>query len=328
MDLFTHILLGAIIGGLVASYKIGNKALIWGALCSLIPEIDTLIIPFLSTTKGLFFNQGITHSLLFYIVISPLLALLVRKCTVKLEYTLAQWTRFVFIILLSNSLLDVFTIYGVGLLEPLYDKKFALSSIAKFDMFFTIPLLIFVIIILRIKQLRHKSIISWLGTVLLVLYISFTFLNKLYIQSQFENKLRDKDIRFEKTEIFPIIGSNFLWNCVAQDRDGFWVCYETNLSKHNFELELFMRNDYYAFDFEDDERFQDLQKITKGYFVLEKYDNGDVLLHDLRFGRFGFKHNSPFMESFTIRNEGGLINYIEKNKVPYFSLISDKFGIQ
>lgn len=328
MDLFTHIVLGAAVGGLTGAKKIGNKAFLWGAICGVIPDIDTIILPFVSSTQGLFIHLGFSHSIFLFIVLSPILGLLFRKCNTSLDYSIAQWTSFVFVNLLSHSFLDSLTVYGTGLFEPFFDKRFALSSIAYVDLFFTIPLFVIVAFALRIKQFRYKALVAWLGIFISIIYLSFTFLNKLYIQSVFEKKLHAQEIRYSKTEIFPIIGSNFLWNCVAQDRDGFWMCYESNLSRHSFDLELYMRNDYYIFDFEEDTRIKDLQEYTKGYYVIQKYDNGDVIFNDLRYGRFGFNAHASFMESFTIRNTEGTINFIEKNRQSYITLILRKFGLE
>lgn len=324
MDLFTHIVLGASVGGLIASKHIGNKAIFLGAFLGLIPNFDTLIVPFVDSIHGLFIRRGFSHSIFLFLILSPLIALGLRKLFKKTDYTLAKWTRFVFIILLSHSILDIFTVYGTGILEPFYSKRFAISSIAVVDLFFMIPLLITVLLALKVKQLRHKSILSWFGIFLASLYVTFTFLNKLYIQSEFEKKLLQQDIRFQSTEIFPVLGSNFLWNCVAQDRDGFWMCYETNFSKHNFEPQLYMRNDYYIFDFENDDRIQKLKTFSKGYYVCQKQQNGDVIFHDLRFGKMGLTPNAPFVMSFKIRNSEGIINYIENIPIPY-TLLLDKY---
>jgi len=312
MEIFTHILLGAIVGGLFSAKYIGNRALLWGALISLIPHVDMLIMLFLDPLHGLYVLRGISHSLVFIIVITPFVAMAIQRVSKNEHMTLARWTRLVFALLLTHVVYDIFTIRGVGLFEPFFDKRFALCSIADFDMFFVIPLIASILLALQVKQYRHKSIIAWFGIFISILYISFTFLNKLYIQSEFEKKLVQEHIRFDRTEIFPVIGSNFLWNCVAQDRDGFWMCYETNFSKHNFEMNLSMRNDYYIFDFENDSRIQKIKSSTKDYYVVQKMGNGDVFIYDLRMGRMGLNSQAPFMYSYRIKNMHGTIQSLEK----------------
>ena len=72
MDSLTHIVLGAAIGEVVLGKKIGNRALIWGAIGETIPDLDVLGNFFLSPTEALAFHRGITHSILFA-VIAPLI---------------------------------------------------------------------------------------------------------------------------------------------------------------------------------------------------------------------------------------------------------------
>lgn len=72
MDSLTHIVLGAAIGEVVLGKKIGNRALIWGAIGETIPDLDVLGNFFLNPTEALAFHRGITHSILFA-VIAPLI---------------------------------------------------------------------------------------------------------------------------------------------------------------------------------------------------------------------------------------------------------------
>lgn len=312
MELFTHILLGAVVGGLLGAKFLRNWSFFWGAIVALIPNVDMLIMLFLDSLHGLYVLRGITHSLVFIVIATPFIALVLRKISKHTSLSLAQWTRFVFIVLLSHIAYDAFTIQGVGLFEPFSQRRYALCSIADLDLFFIIPLIAAIGLALKITQTRHKSIIAWFGIFISLLYISFTFLNKLYIQSEFEKKLVAEHIRFDRTEIFPVIGSNFLWNCVAQDRDGFWMCYETNFSSHNFEMNLFMRNDYYIFDFENDSRIQKIKSSTKDYYIVQKMGNGDVYMYDLRMGRLGLHPQAPFLYSYRIKNMHETIQSLEK----------------
>ena len=316
MDLFTHIILGAAVGGMIASKKIGNKAFVWGGILSLIPDFDIFFMPFLETTRAVLFHRGISHSIFFFLFISPFIAMGMHKWKKSINYSKAQWTSFVFILLLTHSLVDVFTSYGTGFFEPFSNKRFALSSIAIIDVFFTLPVLICVVIALRTKDFRIKKALSWLDVIVGVLYLLFTFLNKLYIQSEFEKHLVAEDIRFQKTEVFPAsLGSNFMWNCIAQDRDGFWLQQRSNFSDYNTDIHLYLRNDYYMFDFENDSRISNLKQFSRGYYSAMKRDDGTVDFRDLRFGKIGNEHDSPFVFTFKISTDiQGAISSIQRLK--------------
>ena len=72
MDSLTQIVLGAAVGEIALGRKIGNRALIWGAIGGTIPDLDVFANPFLDDIQALAFHRGISHSILFSVV-APLL---------------------------------------------------------------------------------------------------------------------------------------------------------------------------------------------------------------------------------------------------------------
>jgi inner membrane protein len=324
MDIFTHVILGSSVGGMIAAKKIGNKAFLWGALISVIPDLDFIIMPLLETTKAMLVHRGFSHSIFFFLLIAPFLGMMIKRIEKNVVYSLAQWTSFSFFILLTQSILDVFTIYGTGFFEPFYGKRFALSSIAVLDLFFTIPLLIALIAAFRVKEWKLKKAYAWIGVFISVLYLTFTFLNKLYVQSEFEDYLLAEDIRYEKTEIFPQVGSNFMWNCIAQDRDGFWLRNMSNFSKYNEEAQLYLRNDYYMFNYLNDERIHNLQRFTRGYYsAIQRYD-GSVDFRDLRYGKMGNEHDDQFVFTFKLIGDTDSLYRVERINIDFRELYDAK----
>ncbi len=79
MDSLTQIVLGAACGELAAGKKIGNRALLWGAIGGTIPDLDVLSNFFMEPLDALAFHRGPTHSLLFNILVPLLLAWLVSQ---------------------------------------------------------------------------------------------------------------------------------------------------------------------------------------------------------------------------------------------------------
>ncbi len=65
MDSLTQIVLGAAAGEVVLGKKIGNRAMVWGAIGGTIPDLDVLGSLFLSNIDNLAFHRGISHSLFF-----------------------------------------------------------------------------------------------------------------------------------------------------------------------------------------------------------------------------------------------------------------------
>ena len=72
MDSLTQIVLGAAVGEIALGRKIGNRALIWGAIGGTIPDLDVLANPFMDDIDALAFHRSISHSI-FFSVVAPLI---------------------------------------------------------------------------------------------------------------------------------------------------------------------------------------------------------------------------------------------------------------
>ncbi len=79
MDSLTQITLGAACGELVLGRKIGNRAMLWGAIGGTIPDLDILANGFLTDIEALAFHRGISHSLLFAVTTPFLFAYLTQQ---------------------------------------------------------------------------------------------------------------------------------------------------------------------------------------------------------------------------------------------------------
>jgi len=86
MDSLTQIVLGAAVGETVLGKKIGNKAMLWGALAGTIPDLDVYQSFLFDALTANELHRGFSHSILFSIILAPILAWLVVK---KEKITLA-----------------------------------------------------------------------------------------------------------------------------------------------------------------------------------------------------------------------------------------------
>lgn len=68
MDSLTQITLGAAIGEITLGKKIGNRAILWGAIAGTIPDLDVLTGPFVSELQELVFHRGFSHSIVFSVI--------------------------------------------------------------------------------------------------------------------------------------------------------------------------------------------------------------------------------------------------------------------
>ncbi len=68
MDSLTQIVLGAAVGEVCLGRKIGNRAMLWGAVGGTIPDLDIIGNLFLGEAEALAFHRGISHSVTFSII--------------------------------------------------------------------------------------------------------------------------------------------------------------------------------------------------------------------------------------------------------------------
>ena len=78
MDSLTQIVLGAAAGEVVLGKKIGNRAMMWGAIGGTIPDLDVMGKFFLSNIDNLAFHRGFSHSITFSIIAALLFGWIVH----------------------------------------------------------------------------------------------------------------------------------------------------------------------------------------------------------------------------------------------------------
>lgn len=84
MDSLTQIVLGAAVGEAVLGRKVGNKAILWGAIAGTIPDLDVLARSLFDPLRANELHRGITHSIFFSAVMAPVLAWWLKRHTASL----------------------------------------------------------------------------------------------------------------------------------------------------------------------------------------------------------------------------------------------------
>jgi len=134
MDSLTQIVLGAVVGEAVLGKRVGNKALFYGACAGTIPDLDVIVGKFTDTITAIEWHRGFSHSIVFCILMSPLLGWLVNKIERRASLGWKPWTLLFFWGLFTHPLLDAFTTWGTQLFWP-WDYKVAFNSIFVIDPF-------------------------------------------------------------------------------------------------------------------------------------------------------------------------------------------------
>ena len=160
MDSFTQIALGIAVAEVCAGKTLKNKTFLYGAVLGTLPDLDVLVGLFLNPVDGVQIHRGLSHSVVLFLFLSPLLGWLISKIE-KNNIRFFQATTMVFYCLLTHVLLDLFTSWGTQIAWPL-PYRFALKTIFVIDPLYTIPLLIALIMVWKTKSisLRRKYIIK------------------------------------------------------------------------------------------------------------------------------------------------------------------------
>ena len=79
MDSLTQIVLGASVAEATLGKKIGNKAIVLGAIAGTIPDLDIVTRFFVDDLTASVMHRGFSHSLIFPFVAALILAWILKK---------------------------------------------------------------------------------------------------------------------------------------------------------------------------------------------------------------------------------------------------------
>ena len=235
MDSLTQIVLGAACGEAVLGRKIGNKALLFGAIGGTILDLDVFVgrLFYNNEIDIMAFHRGLMHSILFAVLGSFAFGWLVFKLydkgRRKRTTTLNDWRWLFFWSLFTHPILDSFTGYGTLLFAPFSDYRVAFNNISVVDIFYTLPFLICLIVLMFYNR-QNKKRQFWLrlGLGISSIYMLFTISNKLYIDYIFESSLEAENIKYKRFQTQPSLFANVLWYGTVETETDYLLGYYSN----------------------------------------------------------------------------------------------------
>src|SRR5690606_22376453 len=141
--------LGAAVGEAVLGKKIGNKAMLLGAIAGTIPDLDVIANYFTDTVSALEIHRGFTHSIVFAVVFGLLFGWLLSLCDKRAS--LMEWWWFWFLCFVTHPLLDAHTTWVTQLFWP-FDLRLAYKYIFVIDPLYTLPFLFFLLLAMFQKR--------------------------------------------------------------------------------------------------------------------------------------------------------------------------------
>ena len=318
MDSLTHIVLGACIGEVIAGKKLGKKAMFIGAIANSLPDIDILASPFLDHAADLLFHRGITHSFLFLVLVSPLLAWGSGKVFVKAGLTFRHWLFFWGLEIFVHLLIDSFTAYGTGWFEPFSHARVSFNAVFVLDPLYTICTLVAFIVLLVLKKSSARRIKwAWFGIIPCAVYIMYCFVNKQIIESKVQAAFATNHITPKKYFTTPTPINNLLWYIVAATDSGYYVGYRSVLDKtEGISFRHVAQNDTLLAQATDKITVQKLKRFSQGYYCAEM--QGDSLFFsDMRFGEIGAWGDATphFVFSYCLQYPGANDNVLQRRRM-------------
>lgn len=304
MDSLTHILLGAAIGETILGKDAGKKALFWGAAAATAPDLDVLAGAFMSDLDKIIFHRGVTHSLVFIALTSPLYGWVISRIHRKDGVNWQQWTLLVFLAQFTHTLLDSFTSYGTQLFLPFLPDAIALSTISVIDPLFTLPLLLAVPwLVFAGRHHRWRQRVSTIAIFAATAYLAFTVVNKTQVERAFQAAFQQQGYAVEQTDIKPTLFNNLLWRGIArlEGKDRYIVGYFSVADgQRHIVFDEIDGNHHLLTPYHGLRSVQRLRWVSDGFYKVEEKENG-FLFSDLRFGRvaeFSDEVESPYAFSY------------------------------
>lgn len=315
MDSLTQIVLGAAVGEAVLGKKVGNKAMLYGAIAGTIPDLDVLARYLVDTVTATEWHRGFSHSMLFAILFAPLLGWLISKLERKLGATWQEWSWLMFWGLFTHPILDTFTTWGTQLFWPL-KTRLAFQNIFVVDPLYTVPFACFLVLAMRQKRTsRKRRNYNRIGLLVSSCYLILTLVLKGIAYKKFETRLEKQGVDYAQMDIRPAPFNAILWTANIDTTDAYLIGNYSFFDSRPIQFSSYPKNHQLLGDLANEDKIKRLIAISEGWYTLRKNANG-LLFNDLRFGLVSLKaEETKFAFSYEIKKT---IEGIEVDETPKF----------
>ncbi|HLW62014.1 MAG TPA: metal-dependent hydrolase [Flavobacterium sp.] len=279
MDSLTQAVLGIAVAHTGFSNKINRKKTVFfGAVVATLPDLDIYLAKFFNDPlTEIELHRGFSHSLLFFLLLAAIISKLFKNSFDTVSFKRMYFTTF--LILLTHSLLDVFTTWGTQILWW-YPEKFALKSIFVVDFFYTFPLLVGVMIGLKRRKLKF----TYCGLLVSSLYLGWGLLAQSNVkkeaQQQFSEVIHQE---IQQITVKPTFSNSILWNVIIETKDGFYLSDRSLFDNEPMAFQYFPNRHYLIDELKTAKNIQRLITISENQYIITQNENG-LVFNDLRFG--------------------------------------------
>ncbi len=305
MDSLTQIVLGAAVGEAVLGKKVGNKAILYGAIAGTIPDLDSFASLFTDALTAVEIHRGFTHSIVFSLLFAPIFGWIISKIEHKIGISWKDWSWLMFWGLVTHPLLDAHTTWGTQLFWPL-DLRLAYKNIFVIDPLYTIPFLVFLILAMRSKQGSLKRMkYNNLGLIVSSLYMLCTIGLKGITYLKFKNSLDEQNISYLQLQTRPSPFNTIMWSANVELEDAYLIGDYSIFDTKPIEFTRIPKNHYLVDDFNEEINLDRIIAISEGWYTISKRDD-KLYFNDLRFGAFDEDAEDPkFVFSYLLEKKDG-----------------------
>lgn len=283
MDSLTQIVLGASVGEAVLGKKVGNKAMLYGAIAGTIPDLDIIARYFVDTVTATEWHRGFSHSIFFALLSAPILGWLISKIERKSRATFNDWTRLMFWGFFTHPILDAFTTWGTQLFWP-FDTRLAFQCIFVIDPLYTLPFLVLVIMAMRQKRTSPKrKNYNQLGIFASSSYLLLALVLKGAAHRKFMDGLTDQGIAYGAIDTRPTPFNTILWTANVDVGDAYLIGNYSFFDSSEIHFTKYPKNRQLLGQLETNDKIERLAKIAEGWYTISEAD-GTLFFNDLRFG--------------------------------------------
>lgn len=309
MDSLSQIALGITTAEVCAGSKLRNKTFLYGAILGTIPDLDIVVGKFLSDVQGVAIHRGLSHSIVFFLLLSPLLGSILHRLE-KDKITLNRSVLVVFACLFTHVLLDMFTTWGTQIFWPI-EHRIALKTIFVVDPLYTIPLIVGLVYVWKSKSLEKRKKYLYRGLLVSSAYLLLTVGLKLMALNKFKKALEEQQIVYEDIIVKPTAFNTILWNANVAVEDGYLLGDYSFFDSQPIQFDFYFKNAFLETAINDNQDFLCLQKISEGWYTLSS-DDDRIFFNDLRFGLLSDNPENPqfaFSYEFIPQADGSMIAF-------------------
>lgn len=315
MDSVTQFALGAALGEatLRQAPREGAKVFTWGAfllggLVGTIPDLDVFLAPYMSAPQALASHRGITHSIFFCTLFSPLLAWALMKIFRGRGLSYGRWLAFVWLTLNTHWMLDCLTTYGTQIFQPFSNYPVNIGSVFIIDPVYTIPLIVGTFL----SVWRSRKPDEWhprpvrVALLLSTLYLGFTLFSKFVVFHRLESSWLTQGIEHRQMITAATPFNSLLYYAYVDTGEDVWVADGSlfDSASRKIPWQRVPKNAELLPKFGEGEAGKVLLWFSRGFYRLDM-QNGVPVFMDLRFGRLGgwFPEEETVGDDFVFRFE-------------------------